>query len=67
MRSLRPIDWFQTCTTGLLILLGVLILVRAATRGAPLGSYAIGLAFLAYGLYRARFIVLALRGDRKHG
>ena len=67
MRPLRSIDCFQIATTALMGVLGAVILVRAATRGAPLPSYAIGLAFLAYGIYRARFILRALRGERKAG
>ena len=67
MRVLRAIDYFQISTTVLLIVLGVLILLRAETRGAPIGSYVTGVAFLAYGLYRARFIVSALRGDGNLG
>jgi len=61
MSGLRPFDWFQIVTTLLLILLGGLIFARAAMRGAPLGSYAVALAFLAYGAYRAGFVVRALR------
>jgi hypothetical protein len=61
MSRLRPIDYFQVCTTGLLVVLGIAILVRAAMRGAPLGSYVIGLAFVAYGAYRAGFVVRAVR------
>lgn len=48
-------------TTSLLTILGIVIVARSAARAAPPLSYLVGLAFLAYGLYRARFILRALR------
>ncbi len=67
MRALRPLDYFQIATTALMALLGALILLRSFARAAPLPSYLIGLAFLGYGLYRARFVLRALRAERKRG
>jgi hypothetical protein len=64
MRSLSAIDRFQIFTTILLVVLGTLIIVRASILSAPWGSYVIGAVFLAYGLYRAQFIMRALRGNR---
>ena len=64
MRALRPVDRFQIVVTVLVLVLGVLILVRAAMRHAPADSYGIGGVFLAYGAYRARFILRALRRNR---
>jgi len=60
--GLRPIALFQVVTTALFVTLGVAILVRSAARGAPWGSYLIGLLFMAYGIYRAGFVARALRG-----
>jgi len=62
---LRLLDRFQIVTTFLFILLGGLILVRAALTAAPAFSFVIGLAFLAYGAYRARFVLRALGGSRR--
>ena len=67
MSRLRPLDYFQTATTALLVVLGLIILVRARALGAPAPSYVIGLTFFAYGVYRARFILRALREARKAG
>lgn len=64
MRSLRPMDRFQIVTTGLFITLGLVILVRAGLCHARIDTYGLGAAFVAYGLYRARFIVRALRRHR---
>lgn len=64
MRGLRPVDRFQIITTGLILVLGATILVRAALRGAPLDSYGLGGAFVAYGLYRVRLVLRGLRGNR---
>ena len=64
MRPLTPVDRLQIATTVLFVVLGLLILVRAGIRHAPLGSYVVGAAFLAYGLYRARFVARALWGRR---
>jgi hypothetical protein len=62
VKALRPIAVFQTVTTALFITLGVAILIRSAMRGAPWGSYLIGVLFTGYGIYRAGFVVRALRG-----
>jgi hypothetical protein len=67
MSRLRPLDYFQIATTALLVVLGLIILIRSRALGAPAPSYAIGLAFLAYGVYRGSFILRALRGARKTG
>ncbi len=64
MKSLRPIDRFQIVVTVLVLVLGVVILVRAAMRHAPADSYGIGGVFLVFGAYRARFIVRALGRKR---
>jgi hypothetical protein len=61
MTRLRPVDRFQIVTTTLLLALGLLIVVRAGVRHAPIDSYGLGAAFVAYGLYRVRFILRALR------
>jgi len=65
MSPLRPLDYFQIATTGLLVLLGAIILVRSHALAAAAPGYLIGLGFLGYGLYRARFIVRALRRPGK--
>ena len=53
----RPlVDSFQITTTALMVLLGGAILVQAGRRHAPLDAFGIGVIFLVYGLYRARFI-----------
>lgn len=62
MSGLRPIALFQVVTTALFITLGVTILMRSAMRGAPWGSYLIGLLFTGYGIYRAGFVARALGG-----
>lgn len=62
MSGLRPIALFQAVTTALFITLGVAILMRSAMRGAPWGSYLIGILFMGYGIYRAGFVARALRG-----
>jgi hypothetical protein len=67
MSGLRPLDRFQIATTGLILMLGVVILMRAWMLGAPAGSYVVGVAFVAYGAYRAKFIVRALRGGGRSG
>jgi len=64
MRRLRAIDYFKILTTALMIVLGGLILIRSGMRGAPVGGYVMGVAFLAYGLYRSKLILTALR-ERK--
>jgi len=64
MTRLRPIDRFQIVMTGLILVLGALILVRAGLRHAPADSYGVGVAFLAYGMYRMRSILRALRRSR---
>ena len=64
MSRLRPIDRFQVATTGLFIMLGAVILVRAGFRGAPWGSYGVGAMFIAYGCYRIGFIMRSLRDGR---
>lgn len=62
---LRFLDRFQIVTTFLFILLGGLILIRAALRAAPAFSFVIGAVFLAYGVYRARFVLRAFGNSRR--
>jgi hypothetical protein len=64
MTPLRPVDRFQIVTTALFLAIGLLIVVRAGVRHAPIDSYGLGAAFVAYGLYRLRFILRALRRGR---
>ncbi len=65
MKALGAIGVFQIVTTVLFIALGAAILVRAAARGAPWGSYLVGGLFAAYGVYRAGFVVRSLSGGEK--
>jgi hypothetical protein len=62
MSGLRTRDWFQIATTGLFLVLGLAIIVRAGVLRAPLLAYVVGLVFVGLGVHRARFIVRALGG-----
>jgi len=52
---------FQIATTILFIVVGGLMLVRTAVCHGPMQAYVVGASFVAFGVYRARFIVRALR------
>jgi uncharacterized membrane protein HdeD (DUF308 family) len=60
MRTLRPIDRFQILTTIAYVLLGAVILLRAAAAQAWFGCV-FGAVMLAFGVYRAQAIVRARR------
>jgi hypothetical protein len=63
MTRLRPLDCFQIITTVLFLALGATILVRAALLRVPaVLAYVVGMVFVGLGIYRARFILRALRG-----
>ena len=57
-------DKYQIATTVLFILIGVVMLARCALLSAPIESYVLAFAFVGYGLYRARYILRALRANR---
>lgn len=64
MRALRPLDYFQTATTLVFILLGAVVLVRACSAGAwPACLF--GAVMFAYGIYRARAIARFLHQGGK--
>jgi hypothetical protein len=59
--KLRFVDRFQIVTTVLFVVLGLVIIGRAALLGAPIFAYVVGAAFTALGVIRARLIVHRLR------
>jgi hypothetical protein len=63
-RPLHPLEKFQIVTTGLFVVVGLLILARSFALGAPWPAYLLGVIFLAYGLYRRRLIRQTL--DRRN-
>ncbi len=64
MSRLRPIDVFQVVTSSLLLALGAMTAARALALGLWLGVV-VGVVMAAYGVYRWRFIVRALREVRR--
>ncbi len=60
MRTLRPIDRFQVATTAAYVLLGAVIVFRAAAVQVWFGCV-FGAVMLAFGVYRAQAIVRARR------
>ena len=65
-RPLHPLEKFQIVTTGLFVVVGLLILARSFALGASRLAYLLGIVFVAYGLYRWRQIrqVLDRRNSR---
>ena len=71
MKGLRPVDRFQIVTTSFFIALGVMIVIRSAiyrpapgklaVHYSPSDGYMLGGLFVLFGVYRAWFIVRALR------
>jgi uncharacterized membrane protein (DUF485 family) len=59
--KLRFVDRFQIVTTVLFVVLGLVIMGRAAYLGAPVFAYVVGGAFVALGVIRARLIIHRLR------
>ena len=63
-RPLHPLEKFQIVTTGLFVVVGLLILARSFALGASWPAYLLGVVFVAYGLYRRRLIRQTL--DRRN-
>lgn len=64
MTHLRPIDYFQIVTTMLFIALGTVAAVRSALAGVWMGC-AVGAVMFAYGVWRTKAIMRALREVRR--
>jgi hypothetical protein len=58
------LEKFQIVTTGLFVVVGLLILARSFALGASWPAYLFGVVFVAYGLYRWRLIRQTL--DRRN-
>ena len=58
------VDMYQTVTSVLMVVLGIVILARTLGGGVHLTALLVGLGFLALGAYRLSFVVAHLRRGR---
>ena len=64
----RPsaVDYFQMVTSGLFLLLGATIIFRSLLgEGAPPLAHLVGASFIAFGLYRLKFVARWCRSRRE--
>lgn len=58
------VDMYQTVTSVLMVVLGIVILARTLGLGMHLTALLVGLGFLALGAYRLSFVLAYLRRRR---
>ena len=58
------VDMYQTVTSALMVILGMIILARTLGPGMHLTALLVGLAFVGLGTYRLSFVLAYLRRGR---
>jgi hypothetical protein len=61
---LTRVDLYQTVTSALMVIVGMVILARTLGPGMHLTALLVGLAFVGLGAYRLSFVVAYLRRGR---
>lgn len=55
--QLRPLDYYQIVVSFLLVLLGAWILARNFSTPTLIMGWILGVSFLAFGIYRMKYIL----------
>ncbi len=58
------VDMYQTVTSALMVVLGIVILARTLGAGVHVTALMVGLGFVGLGAYRLSFVVAHLRRGR---
>ena len=65
MNRLKLTDKFKAINSALFVVIGIVIIVRSATMAAGLHIWLpllVGISFIAFGIYRIRFVLNYVRG-----
>jgi MFS superfamily sulfate permease-like transporter len=63
--SFSLVDVYQTVTSALMVLMGIVILARTLPLGIHLMALLVGFGFLGLGAYRLSFVIGYVRRRRK--
>lgn len=58
------VDMYQTVTSALMVVLGIVILARTLVAGVHVTALLVGLGFVGLGAHRLSFVVAHLRRSR---
>lgn len=67
MHKLKLTDKIKTINSGLFVVIGVIIIMRSSALSAGIHIWLpllVGISFIAFGIYRIRFILKYLRGGQ---
>ena len=67
MNRLKRTDKFKAINSGLFVIVGIIIIVRSAGMSAGFHIWLpmlVGISFIAFGIYRIRFVLNYLRGKQ---
>ncbi len=67
MNRLKPTDKIKAINSGLFVVIGIIIIIRSTNLSAGIHIWLpllVGMSFIAFGIYRIRFVLRYLRGGQ---